>query len=235
MADFNININADVTDDNNILGETVAIGDLLYLSSNSKWYKTDASLPSKSTTELRLALEAGVLDDTISMLVYGYHTFGSFVVSPGTKYWVSATTPGEITTQVYLNSTNTVRYIGTGYDATTILFNPDQTWIGDDAREINGVPINISHTHVEVDITDLDKYTQAEVDALIATATDNNYAHNQAVANTVWTIAHNLGKFPCVQVFDDSGNNVEGEISHTDNNNLTITFNTAFAGDAYLN
>jgi len=233
MADFNININADVTDDNNILGETVAIGDIVYLSTNNKWYKTDAVLESKSSTEVRIALEAGILDDTISMLVYGYHTYTG-LITPGVKYFISSTV-GEITTSEYTGTTNIIRYLGTGYDANTLLFNPDQTYISDNERKINGISINFSHDHVEVDIIDLDKYTQAEVDALITGAADLAFEFNQAAPATSWVIAHNLGKRPSVHVQDTSGNDVEGAITHTDVNNMTITFNTAFAGDAYLN
>jgi hypothetical protein len=46
---------------------------------------------------------------------------------------------------------------------------------------------------------------------------------------------HNLGKIPSVTVIDGAGNTVHGDITYTDLNNLTITFNTAFAGTAYLN
>lgn len=233
MADFNININADVRDDNNILGETVAIGDLVYLSSNSKWYKTSASLLSKSSTELRICLEAGVLDDVISMLVYGYHTYTGLIV-PGAKYYLS-TSSGQITESLYVGTNNVIRYIGTGYDVNTFLFNPDQTYIHDNARKINGVPLNYTHNHVEADITDLDKYTQAEVDALITGSQDKNYVHTQAVSSASWVIAHNLGKYPSVFVQDGSGNEVSGDIVLTDIDNITINFTSAFTGVAYLN
>jgi hypothetical protein len=234
MADFNININADVTDDNNILGETVAIGDLVYLSNNSKWYKTSATLPSKSSTELRIALEAGVLDDTIPMLVYGYHTYTGSIVA-GAKYYISITN-GAITTAVYTETVNVIRYIGQGYDVNTLLFNPDQTYLSDNVRQISGVPINYEHDHVEADITDLDKYTQAEIDAMLVTSTDKNYVHTETPASASWVIAHNLGtQYVAVQCFDGSGNRVHGDITFTDVNNLTVTFNTAFAGTANLN
>ena len=235
MAIFDLTVTENLVDGNNILGETVVIGDLVYLSTNGKYFKATASLNSKSTSEVKITLEAGIADDAISMLVYGHYIFtDGTVLSPGSKYYIS-TTSGNITSQLYINTNNIIRYVGTAFSADTLLFNPDQTFISDNARKINDVAINISHTHVEADVIDLDKYTQAEVDNLISTATDNHFAFNQASAVTVWTIAHSLSKFPSVSVFDTSGNNVDGEIVHTDNNNLTITFNTAFAGDAYLN
>jgi hypothetical protein len=63
---------------------------------------------------------------------------------------------------------------------------------------------------------------------------DLNYTHVQA-SSASWVIAHNLGKIPSVTVQDNSGNTVHGDITYTNINNLTITFNTAFAGKAYLN
>ena len=60
------------------------------------------------------------------------------------------------------------------------------------------------------------------------------YLFTQAVAASVWSIAHNLGYNPNVATFDNSGNECKGEITHTDLNNLTVSFNTSFTGVAYL-
>lgn len=49
-----------------------------------------------------------------------------------------------------------------------------------------------------------------------------------------WVIAHNLNFYPNVTVVDSGGTTVEGDISYTDTNNLTITFTSAFSGNAYL-
>jgi hypothetical protein len=51
---------------------------------------------------------------------------------------------------------------------------------------------------------------------------------------TVWTINHNLGYRPSVQVFNVGGLEVLGEIQHTSNNQTIITFNIAMAGTARL-
>lgn len=63
---------------------------------------------------------------------------------------------------------------------------------------------------------------------------DLNYTHVQTSSAT-WVIAHNLNKKPSVTVQDGSNNTVHGDVVYTDLDNLTITFNTAFAGTAYLN
>lgn len=52
--------------------------------------------------------------------------------------------------------------------------------------------------------------------------------------SSVWVISHNLNFYPNVTAVDSGGNIVEGEISYTDTNNLTLTFTAAFSGNAYL-
>jgi hypothetical protein len=48
-------------------------------------------------------------------------------------------------------------------------------------------------------------------------------------------VPHNLGKKCAVQVVDNSGNEIVGDIQWTDNNNVTVTFNTAITGFVYCN
>tara|TARA_R110000822_G_scaffold227017_3_gene359735 strand:+ start:4941 stop:6725 length:1785 start_codon:yes stop_codon:yes gene_type:complete len=162
MANFNININANVQETNNIAGEALTAGDLVYLSSDGKYYKASASLNSKSTTELRLATQDAILNASVTLLVYGYYDYGSPILTAGEKFYVS-TAPGDVTDQLYLGTFNVIRYVGTAYDDQTILFNPDQTYLSEDATKINDVPLNFGHVHVESDITDLDKMSTQEI------------------------------------------------------------------------
>ena len=66
-------------------------------------------------------------------------------------------------------------------------------------------------------------------------ATDKHYAFNQASPSAIWNINHALNKFPSVTVVDSAGTQVFGDVDHTDNDNLTITFINQFSGKAYLN
>lgn len=50
------------------------------------------------------------------------------------------------------------------------------------------------------------------------------YTHTQVGVSAVWAVTHNLGYRPAVSAFDSAGTQVEGEIVHTDDNNLTISF-----------
>ena len=68
-----------------------------------------------------------------------------------------------------------------------------------------------------------------------AAGSDKNLVFNQAIPAAVWTINHNLNKFPSVTVIDSSGRVVEGDVQYQDVDNLTIAFSSAFSGDASLN
>lgn len=63
----------------------------------------------------------------------------------------------------------------------------------------------------------------------------STYIHQQQVSSNTWTILHNLDCFPPVQVVDSAGNEVIGDVDYTNNNQLVLTFTSAFAGVAYLN
>jgi hypothetical protein len=64
---------------------------------------------------------------------------------------------------------------------------------------------------------------------------DKNFIFVQGVADANWVVAHNLGKFPSVSVFDSADTPLKGQVEHVDNNNLIIKFNKAVSGKAYLN
>ena len=57
----------------------------------------------------------------------------------------------------------------------------------------------------------------------------------QGTPTATWTIVHDLGLYPDVQVFDSSGDQVEGDVTHLSANELTVACSAAFSGDAFLN
>jgi len=61
-----------------------------------------------------------------------------------------------------------------------------------------------------------------------------SYQHTQGVASASWVINHNLHFHPNVTVQDSAGNIVEGELTYTNSDSLTVSFQTAFSGEAYL-
>ena len=64
---------------------------------------------------------------------------------------------------------------------------------------------------------------------------DKSYEHTQASASSLWSVNHNMGRQPSVQVEDSAGTTLIGHIEHIDANNLEISFITAISGKAYLN
>ena len=61
------------------------------------------------------------------------------------------------------------------------------------------------------------------------------YIHTQTTPASVWTITHNLGKYPAVCVVDTAGNEVVGQLQHVNVNQLILTFSAPFSGEAFLN
>lgn len=64
---------------------------------------------------------------------------------------------------------------------------------------------------------------------------DKHYTHEQGIPKKTWTISHGLNKYPTAAAVDTAQTVVIGEINYIDLNNLTITFNASFSGEAYLN
>lgn len=81
--------------------------------------------------------------------------------------------------------------------------------------------------------------TSAELTALItplaAFAADANFVFIQIAAANVWTVNHNLNKYPSVTIVDSAGAVVIGDVHYTDTNSLTVTFSAPFGGQAILN
>jgi hypothetical protein len=61
-----------------------------------------------------------------------------------------------------------------------------------------------------------------------------SFTYEQQSSSTIWTITHNLGYRPAVFITDYTKNTLEGDISHTNNNALVITFTDSVVGYAYL-
>lgn len=64
---------------------------------------------------------------------------------------------------------------------------------------------------------------------------DINYTHNQSVPSTVWTINHNLSKYPSVSIVDSAGSLVIGDVLYITPSTVTVTFSSGFSGKAFLN
>jgi hypothetical protein len=66
-------------------------------------------------------------------------------------------------------------------------------------------------------------------------SSDKNYIHTQAIASILWTVNHNLGKYPSVRIKDETGHSIIGDIVDISINQLTIGFTIAKLGVAIIN
>jgi len=64
---------------------------------------------------------------------------------------------------------------------------------------------------------------------------DKTFVFDQITPSATWNITHTLNKFPSVSVVDTAGTQVFTDVNYIDNNNITLTFSTGFAGKAFLN
>lgn len=63
----------------------------------------------------------------------------------------------------------------------------------------------------------------------------STFIHVQGSASASWIIEHNLEKYPSVTVVTSAGTVVVGDVIYNNENVVTVTFNGAFKGKAYLN
>jgi hypothetical protein len=81
--------------------------------------------------------------------------------------------------------------------------------------------------------------TEADANLTVVTGTVSSphgtFTHNQASPASTWTIVHNLGCKPSVTIVDSGGNVQIGEVLYNSDNQITVTFASAFGGYAYLN
>ena len=76
---------------------------------------------------------------------------------------------------------------------------------------------------------------QTDLIALIGSSSDKTFKYVQESVSDTWDIAHGLDKYPSVLVIDSAGTEIEGQVIHINNNNITIKFTAGFRGEAYLN
>lgn len=67
-------------------------------------------------------------------------------------------------------------------------------------------------------------------------ATDEGtaYVYTQSVPASTWTINHNLGHVPTVEIFDSGSQEIEADVSHPSVNTAVIVFSVPIAGFARL-
>jgi hypothetical protein len=105
--------------------------------------------------------------------------------------------------------------------------NSDIRLIGSDLTE------NIVKLEAGTNVTLTDTGSNILVD--VVDMGDKNYVHPQDQASAVWTVQHNLDKFPSCTMVLSTGQQGYGDVTFIDENELTITFASAETGRAYIN
>lgn len=65
-------------------------------------------------------------------------------------------------------------------------------------------------------------------------AAGSAYVYQQITPSAVWTINHNLGFRPAVELLDTGSQEIDGEIAHPSDNQTVVTLKPASAGIARL-
>lgn len=67
------------------------------------------------------------------------------------------------------------------------------------------------------------------------TTGDKSYIHNQDITSNVWTVVHNLGKYPSVTAVDTANTAIVCSVRYINLNSVELTFTEAFSGRAFCN
>ncbi len=74
-----------------------------------------------------------------------------------------------------------------------------------------------------------------QTSAELGIVNDAAFTYTQTTPVAAWSIKHDLGKYPSVTTMDSAGNQIIGDVTYTNLNNLVVTFTSKIAGKAYLN
>lgn len=111
-----------------VAGESLVNGDLCYLKSDGKAWKTDADAESTAKGMIVMCTETLAADATGTFLVRGSNTIAGHGFTTGAELYLS-TTAGAMTATPPSGTGDIVRVIGYALNSTTILFDPDRTYL----------------------------------------------------------------------------------------------------------
>lgn len=161
-------------------------------------------------------------------------------------YEVTANQNDQIEIDLNASAVEYCKYVSDGVEtafinSTTLYFNGSLRFSF--SIQNSGVPGFFKSS--EVKVTQVSNGTELKLTAIrpndtdeclsVISNDDKHYTHDQGLPALVWTVQHGLDKYPTVAVIDTGDTVVIGEVTYVDLNNLTITFNYAFAGKAYAN
>jgi len=110
------------------LGATIALMDLVYLGSSSKWLLTDADAEATTAGKLGICLDGGVDNDTTTVVTKGYVRDDTWNWTPGATLYVGLTA-GQITSTRPSATDDAARIVGFAVTADVIYFDPEPGYI----------------------------------------------------------------------------------------------------------
>jgi hypothetical protein len=181
-----------------------SVNDVLRFN-GSVWTKGQADTPTNAHV---LGVVESVADtDSFKLVIKGMLKGSGF--TPGANYYLSPSTPGALVT-------------------------PKPSYTQSEVATYVGVAVN--STDLFVDIGGFEGFEFARLDATgkLDPATLPTYIHIQNTPQSIWTINHNLYKYPSVTLEDTNGV-FYGNIDYIDNTTLTVSFSVPVTGFGYIN
>ena len=226
----NIGLDTDVTKDDKLLGSDSGGATKSYTLKNiSKFFKDSnaAGIAGQFTYQYKTS---GLVSGTMGITFSSGSTFQN-----ATSIKVSKFIYGETTN----SSENLLSILSSGQILIVDVDDQDNYAI----YESGVVTQDGSSDFYDISLTTPTKYngsfTNEKIYAIISigSGSDKSYVHTQGSASTTWNVSHSLGKFPSVTVVDVNNVQGYGVVTHTDDNNLTVTFpaGSPAAGKAYCN
>ena len=175
-----------------------------------------------------------IISEQDQISVFGHYSIDSYTQIEDTTFYTMSLTyiggPGVIEHDKQYNICSFVLSdTDTTYELDSIQngSNSDIRLIGSDSTTDivtleagSNVTLTNSGNSIRVDVVDMG---------------DKNYVHPQEQASAIWTVRHNLNKFPSCTMVLSTGQQGYGDVTFIDENNLTITFAGAESGKAYIN
>lgn len=107
-------------------GETLTAGNICYLKSDGKFWKSQATAEATTAGLVAIATASASADGTCTMLLKGIVTD---TLTAGSTYYIATTTAGAKTLTRPSTSGQFVRVLGYALSSTQFYFNPDSTYI----------------------------------------------------------------------------------------------------------
>ena len=107
--------------------------------------------------------------------------------------------------------------------------------MGVSINQNDGTSVNVQQNNSSAVSLSTPAPANVAVSGFAVSSGDAHYAHTQSNATDQWVITHNLNKFPSVTIVDDGNNILITEVLYNSANQLTVLFNAAESGKAYLN